>query len=155
MTGALLGILGMAAWALHQQQAIGEVRAGVVQAQAELARLQAAQAQRAEQARQRQAAGVQLGRMQAAQQGRAQLLAILEDLAQAPGPRLAQLRLDAQGLHIQGQAEAQPLELWLQQRPAAALGLGPPELAELRPTEGGQAMRFAIHWPRPAGRAWP
>lgn len=155
LLGALLGALGVAVWAQHLQQAVDQVQASVAQAQAGLARLQVEQARLAEQARQRQVAGAQLGRMQAARQGRAQLLAVLEDLARAPGPRLALLRLDAQGLRLQGQAEAEVLEAWVLQRPASALGLGPPQLAELMPTDGGRAMRFAVHWPWPAGRTWP
>ena len=153
--GALLGALGVALWVQLQQQAVEQAQAAAAQAQAELARLQADQAQQAEHARQRQVAGVLLGRVQVAQQGRAQLLAVLEELARAPGPRLTLLRLDAQGLRIQGQSEAQALALWMPQRPAAALGLGPPQLAEFMSADGGQAARFAIHWPWPAGRTWP
>lgn len=151
--GALLGLcMGLAA--LHRlQQAVDEAQASLAQARAEWTQQQAAQARIAKQASGSREASAQVARMQAAQQGRVHLLAILDDLAQVPGPALTLLRLDAQGLRLQGQAEAASLEAWALQRPSVSVGLGPPELIELMPAPSPAAtLRFVLQWPVGVGQ---
>lgn len=155
LMGALIGALAGLAGLRQQQLALDAAQAGLAQARAEWAQLQAERDRLAEQARARQAASALLARVQAAQQGRAHLLAILDDLGQAPGPVLSLLRLDAQGLRLQGQAEPAQLEGWALQRPSLAVGLGSPELVELMPAPAGPAARFVLHWPARAAKAAP
>lgn len=152
LPGFLLGLLSAALWLAEQRRAIEaeQARQQVLRAQLQEAQLRLKEA--AERARQAQALQEQRRRVQSWQAERELLLGWMETLAQTPGARLLQLRLEGPTLSVQGQAPAAQLQAW-----AAAAGPPgaqvPPTLVDVTSataTAGSpDLLRFSLRWPSP------
>lgn len=144
--GLLVGGVLAGAWGLQERRDLELLQARQARVQAELAQWQAAQGGPEPRAQ----ADAHMARLQADRQQWLRGVAVLEGLTAARGARLSQLRLDAQGLHLQGQLAAAPLEGWVAALPAGSWGLGHPQLLQFTapaPGGAGPGAQFALRWP--------
>ncbi len=150
LLSALLGAAVVGVLLRQAQAAVDQLqaRASVLheQRQSLEARWQALQAQAAQKMQHQQESQQHL----ALHQRQAQLLAVLHALGAVPGPRLTQLRWDAQGLWVSGQGPGAQVQAWTDERSHAVPGLGTAELVELGALTAGAAgpqVRFVLRWP--------
>lgn len=150
LPGLLLGLLSVGLWLAEEHRALETERARQQVLRAELQQVQARLRDAAEQARQAQALDEERRRAAAWQAERELLLGWMETLAQTPGARLLQLRLEGQVLSVQGLAPAAQLQAW-------AAAAGPPggrvlpTLVDVASAPGNAAepelLRFTLRWP--------
>jgi hypothetical protein len=158
LAGWLSGLLLSLAWAMLARSELEQLRADEARLKAELAQARQAHALAGQQGQRLQASREQQSRLQVAQQRWRQWLSVLEDLASSEGARLSELRLDGQGLQLQGHIDPAQLQTWALSRPASSWGMGPPQLVELTalaPGERERAARFVLRWPPQAAGGPP